>query len=94
MLYFIYGRVQRKLCEGLAKGSQQCPTSQSSSECLANFAIATRDGLIASIAKVSHSASTSRSSRGEGLAKDSRHWRCGQIAIVRNGGSRHEANVC
>ena len=88
----MYGRVQRKLCEGFAT-FRECPTSRSSSEGLANFAIATQYGLIASIAKVS------RPRREVVVAKVSRRIhdtapRCGQIAIVRNGGSRHEANVC
>ena len=72
---------------------RECPTTRSSSEGLANVAIATRYGLIASIAKVSHP------HREVVVAKVSRRTRdtaprSGQIGIVHNGGSRHEANVC
>ena len=80
----------RRSREGFAT-FRECPTSRSSSEGLANVAITTRYGLIASIAKVSH--------REVVVAKVSRRTRdtaprSGQIGIVHNGGSRHEANVC
>ena len=83
-----YGRVQRK---GLAKGSRRF-ASAPRREAVAK-AIATRYGLIASITKVS------RPHCKVVMAKVSRRIRdtaprCGQIAIVRNRGLRHEANVC